>query len=759
MTTIGQRKADHLALCATEAVAFRTKSTLFDDVRLVHDALPDLDMDEIDTSQELLGKRLRAPLVIAAMTGGTEEAARINRELAAIAEERGYGFGLGSQRAMHLRAETRTTYTVRDVAPTTLILGNLGVVQAGTMSTASIEGLVKDVGADALCIHLNPAMELIQPGGDRDFSGGLDTIARLVREQSFPVVVKETGCGLSRAVGKRLASVGVRDLDVSGAGGTSWVGVETKRAEAAGDQRALSLGEALWDWGVPTAASVALLAPLGFRTLIATGGVSSGHDVARAVALGGTAAGVARPLLKALSAGGRKAALAFLDTLEAELRALMLLTGSRDLRALRSAPRVLGRELRAWLQQTRGAHRATRMQRRRNRNESLLPSSRHSPIPRSRLSDLPCDAAPDEHIDSESACTPFDRSSADSTHLVCFASRTRDLQKHEPSVARSPVSFSRAQFLDDIRTTAHALDAPFSEHVTRRALDTFADNFSDGATVWKTTERPGDHLCYRFFARTRNDTIAAALRAGALARETDCTRLMRYWTDAHPGASQSCDFDALNGLAKTWLYLGGMRPATKVLGHAFVPDALRGRLGVFHAARFDYLRFVAVDHRHSSANLYFRTRGPITAARLGEILDLVGALPPAAALADENRGFVPEDFCVAVTVSLRTGKLERACFYALDIPADRPPALPERISRFFAKAPCYDAHAVNVVGWSFGPSGGTYIKAERGYVGDMAALLTDWDCYFSGSTQKDVVLAAGAPSKKWTNDVAVAQKW
>src|SRR6516165_5293430 len=125
MTTIGQRKADHLALCATEAVAFRTKSTLFDDVRLVHDALPDLDLDEIDTSQEILGKRLRAPLVIAAMTGGTEEAARINRELASIAEERGYGFGLGSQRAMHVRPGAAGTYRVRQDAPGTLVLGNV----------------------------------------------------------------------------------------------------------------------------------------------------------------------------------------------------------------------------------------------------------------------------------------------------------------------------------------------------------------------------------------------------------------------------------------------------------------------------------------------------------------------------------------------------------------------------------------------------------------------------------------------------------
>lgn len=351
MSTIGQRKADHLALCATDEVAFRSKSTLFEQVRLVHDALPDLDAADIDTRCTLLGKTLRAPIVIAAMTGGTDEAARVNRELSSIAEERGYGFGLGSQRAMHVRTGTAPTYAVRDVAPSTLVLGNLGVVQARAMTTAEIEALVRGVGADALCIHLNPAMELVQPGGDRDFRGGLETIARLVKELPCPVVVKETGCGLSRRVGERLRSVGVAHVDVSGAGGTSWVAVETKRAEASNDERARALGEALWDWGIPTAASVGLVAPLGFETVIATGGVMTGMDVARAIALGASAAGIARPALKALTAGGRAGALAFLDAVEAELRAVMLLTGSKDLDGLRRAPRIVGGELRMWLEQ------------------------------------------------------------------------------------------------------------------------------------------------------------------------------------------------------------------------------------------------------------------------------------------------------------------------------------------------------------------------------------------------------------------------
>ncbi len=348
---IGHRKADHLTLCAEEDVGFRQRSTLLECVRLVHDALPDLATTDLDTSVTLFGKKLRAPIVIASMTGGTEEAGRVNRELAAIAEERGYGFGLGSQRAMHVRTGTRETYRVRQQAPSTLLLGNVGVVQARAMTTSEVRVLLDEVGADALCVHLNPAMELVQPGGDRDFRQGVVTIGRLVADLGLPVIVKETGCGLSPKVGQRLRDVGVKHLDVSGAGGTSWVGVETRRAEAAGDAGARALGEALWDWGVPTAASVALLAPMGFETIVATGGIGTGLDVARAIALGATAAGIARPVLRAFASGGRAGAIAYLEGVENELRAAMLLTGSADVGALRRTPRVIVGELGQWLSQ------------------------------------------------------------------------------------------------------------------------------------------------------------------------------------------------------------------------------------------------------------------------------------------------------------------------------------------------------------------------------------------------------------------------
>ncbi len=341
---IHRRKADHLDLCATNDVAFRARTTLLEHVRLVHHSLPELHLDEVDLGTSLLGKKLRAPIVIAGMTGGHERAREINRALARIAEERGYAFGLGSQRAMHRDPGVTATYEVRDVAPGVLLLGNIGVVQASSMSTAEVESLVAHVGADALCLHMSPAMELVQPGGDRDFRGGVATFERLAKELSVPVVAKETGSGIGPETASRLASVGVAHVDVSAAGGTSWVGVETMRAEGA----AKAIGEDLWDWGIPTAASVAYCAAAGLVT-IATGGIRSGLDVARAIALGASAAGIARTVYQAWVSDGERGVSRYLEAVERELAAVMLLTGSGDVSALRRAPRVITGELRDWL--------------------------------------------------------------------------------------------------------------------------------------------------------------------------------------------------------------------------------------------------------------------------------------------------------------------------------------------------------------------------------------------------------------------------
>lgn len=349
---ISQRKADHIDLCATGDVGFKAKTPLFEAVELVHDAVPELTLDEIDPSIELFGKKLSAPIVIAAMTGGTEKARAINLELARIADEEGYGFGLGSQRAMlDASAGRDPTYDVRKVAPNVLLLGNIGAVQARASGRAALEDLIGRVRADALCVHLNPAMEIVQPGGDRDFRGVLDVLGELNDDLSVPVIAKETGCGIGPRAALKIAKTGVRHLDVSGAGGTSWVAVEMMRAQG----EAKHLGTMLRDWGVPTAASVLVAAAARpkFSTIIATGGVANGIDIAKAITLGAHAGGIARPVLQALTEGGPEGARAFLARVKAEIVSAMLLVGAKTLRDLGRADTLLGSELLSWAELAR----------------------------------------------------------------------------------------------------------------------------------------------------------------------------------------------------------------------------------------------------------------------------------------------------------------------------------------------------------------------------------------------------------------------
>lgn len=344
MSQISKRKNDHLDLATHGDVGFRNKTTLLECVELVHDALPELSLDEIDLRARILGRTLRAPIILAGMTGGTERARRVNRELAAVAEELGYGFGVGSQRPMLKDPATLDTYQVRDVAPSVLLLGNIGGVQASAMPSGEVGALASAIGADALCVHLNPAMEVVQSEGDRDFRGVAATLERLAAELPCPVVAKETGCGISANVAERLGACGIRDVDVSGAGGTSWVAVEAERASV--EDR--PLGQAFWDWGIPTAASLLCVARARFRTVIATGGITSGLDAARALVLGAHAVGIARPVLQAFESGGRPRVIELLRGVERELKTALLLMGARDLAAARERPRLLRGELRHW---------------------------------------------------------------------------------------------------------------------------------------------------------------------------------------------------------------------------------------------------------------------------------------------------------------------------------------------------------------------------------------------------------------------------
>ena len=321
---IVDRKRSHFDLCAQQEVEFRHKTTLLEDVELVHQPLTETVLEGVDLGVTVLGKRLGAPLMISGMTGGTPEAGRFNREMAALAERLGIGFGVGSQRVMLARPEVAETFQVRDAAPGVLLFGNIGIAQARELTTAEVEGLARVIGADAMCVHLNTAMEIIQERGDHDFRGSLAAIARLIRESRVEIVVKETGCGFAREAGARLSEAGARWVDVAGAGGTSWVGVETLR------NRALRhLGEAFWDWGIPTAASLLELRALDLN-LIASGGVRTGIQAAKALALGARAVLVGRPAMYGLAFGGDKGVAQVLEILREELENALALLGCRS---------------------------------------------------------------------------------------------------------------------------------------------------------------------------------------------------------------------------------------------------------------------------------------------------------------------------------------------------------------------------------------------------------------------------------------------
>ncbi|MFW5968057.1 MAG: type 2 isopentenyl-diphosphate Delta-isomerase [Persicimonas sp.] len=341
---ISQRKLDHIDLCADEEVEARGKTTLLEQVELHHDALPELSVDDIDLSTSVFGRSLAAPLLITGMTGGAERAREINRTLARVAQKLGLALGVGSQRALLEKPELADTYQVRDVAPDIALFGNVGAVQVAESSTADIEGLVETIDADALCVHLNPGQEMIQPEGDRDFRGCVDGIARLVDELSVPVIAKETGCGLGPAALDKLKRAGVEWVDTSGAGGTTWVGVETLRTSP----EKATVGEMFWDWGVPTGAAIVHARRRDFH-VIGSGGLRTGLDCARALALGATLAGMALPWLKTAYNEGFDAALSFGETTIQALTVACLLTGSKDLAALREAPRTLGPDLRRWM--------------------------------------------------------------------------------------------------------------------------------------------------------------------------------------------------------------------------------------------------------------------------------------------------------------------------------------------------------------------------------------------------------------------------
>lgn len=336
--THDRRKADHIRINLEEDVQFPNLTTGFERYRLAHHALPELNLRAVDTGVTLLDKRLQIPLLISSMTGGTAAAAEINRHLAQGAQICGVALGLGSQRAGLEQAETAATFHVRDVAPDILLFANLGAVQLNRgYGLDHCRRALDMIGADALILHLNPLQEALQADGDWDWRGLLAKIAAVCRGLGAPVVVKEVGWGINGAVAQRLADAGVAAIDVAGAGGTSWSAVESYRAPTEARRR---LALAFADWGIPTADALQQArrgAP--DLPLIASGGVRTGIEAAKALALGATAVGIAGPLLKA-AAESSEAVVAALEQFAAELRIAMFCAGAGDLRTLAEPGRV-----------------------------------------------------------------------------------------------------------------------------------------------------------------------------------------------------------------------------------------------------------------------------------------------------------------------------------------------------------------------------------------------------------------------------------
>ncbi|MCU0492376.1 MAG: type 2 isopentenyl-diphosphate Delta-isomerase [Chloroflexaceae bacterium] len=329
------RKVDHIRIVLGEDVAAKGVATGFAAYRLPHTALPELDLDEIDIRTTFLGKPVNAPLLISSMTGGAHVAEKINLALAEAAEQLGIAMGVGSQRAAVVDSRLASTYQVRRVAPRIPLLANLGAVQLNySFGVDHCRRAVEMIEADALILHLNPLQEAVQPEGNVNFKGLLAKIEQVCRELPVPVVVKEVGNGISAHDARRLYEVGVRVIDVAGAGGTSWSEVEKFRQN---NQQGVRVAGAFADWGIATTEAIRQVrAALPDVTLVGSGGVRSGVDVAKAIALGADMVGTAKPaLIPAVDERGTEAVVEGLQAFIKELRVAMFCSGCADLATLR----------------------------------------------------------------------------------------------------------------------------------------------------------------------------------------------------------------------------------------------------------------------------------------------------------------------------------------------------------------------------------------------------------------------------------------
>ena len=339
VTQISSRKSDHIRINLEEDVRSGLTTGL-ERYHFIHQALPELNLNEVDLSQNIFKRRVRAPILISSMTGGTEEAAVINRNLASAAQQAGIAMGLGSQRAAIDHPELAPTFQVRQFAPDVLLFANLGAIQLNyRYGVDECQQAVDMIEADALILHLNALQEAVQPEGDTLFAGLLSKIETVCRSLPVPVIAKEVGWGFSEQTARQLAGAGVAAIDVAGAGGTSWSQVEMHRAKNESQAR---LAAAFVDWGIPTSEAILNVrrAAPGL-TIIASGGLRSGVDIAKCIALGASMGGMAGPFLKA-AARSLEETVQTIEELKREIQVCMFATGAGDVKALQNTQMIKG---------------------------------------------------------------------------------------------------------------------------------------------------------------------------------------------------------------------------------------------------------------------------------------------------------------------------------------------------------------------------------------------------------------------------------
>jgi isopentenyl-diphosphate delta-isomerase len=347
---IEERKVDHIKICSEENVQARGTTAGFEDVYLVHKALPEIERNKIDLSTVVFDHEFSAPLLVGAMTGGAAEATKINAAIAEAVEELGLGMGVGSQRAAIEDPKWRDSFAiVREKAPTAFLVANIGGPQlVSGYGVKEARKAVEMLEADALAVHLNPLQEAVQPEGETKYSGVLNKIGEITQALKVPVIVKETGAGIAAEEAKMLEEAGVAGIDVAGVGGTSWAAVEYHRAKRARDEFRQRLGETFWDWGIPTAVSLVEVVQSVHVPAIASGGIRCGTDVAKSLALGASLASMSSPILQPATKGPEEVKKSLQFVVE-ELRNAMFLTGAESIQKLQKAPVVLTGKTAEWL--------------------------------------------------------------------------------------------------------------------------------------------------------------------------------------------------------------------------------------------------------------------------------------------------------------------------------------------------------------------------------------------------------------------------